>query len=150
VETVGLCARCGNYLCEVCRSPWGNRVLCAACVDRALGARERAPDQDRSHLRQAWLALAFAAAAWAAGALAVPAAGLAAAGGDGRRTVLVAVLLLLVVAAGVLPAALGVGLAAAALRVPGGHRALATFGLVVGGLYVGVVLGLGALDVWQR
>src|SRR6516162_9238402 len=36
VETVGVCARCGNYLCEVCRTQWRGQIVCGACVQRAL------------------------------------------------------------------------------------------------------------------
>ena len=35
VETVGVCARCGNYLCEVCRTQWRGQIICGACVQRA-------------------------------------------------------------------------------------------------------------------
>ena len=29
-ESIGPCGRCGNYLCEVCRTRWRDQVLCAA------------------------------------------------------------------------------------------------------------------------
>src|SRR5690348_14640211 len=44
-EAVGTCARCGNYFCEVCRTPWRGQVLCAACVERSLESGEAAPEQ---------------------------------------------------------------------------------------------------------
>ena len=40
-ESLGPCSRCGNFLCEVCRTRWRDQVLCAACVDRALESRDR-------------------------------------------------------------------------------------------------------------
>lgn len=148
VETVGLCARCGNYLCEVCRTRWRNQVLCAACVDRALESSEGAPEQDRSHWRQALFSLLFGASAWGLSALAVVGMAMVAAA-DGKPPLGVAALAVLVVIADVLVAALGVGLAAAALRTRGSHMLLATFGLILGGLYVGAVLGLGTFGLWQ-
>ena len=36
--SVGACGRCGNFLCDTCRTRWDDLVLCAACVDRAVRA----------------------------------------------------------------------------------------------------------------
>src|SRR3954470_5235994 len=56
-EAMGPCARCGNYLCEVCRCKWRDQIVCAACVERALEVHEVAPEQVRTHYRQALTAL---------------------------------------------------------------------------------------------
>jgi hypothetical protein len=52
---VGTCQRCGNYLCQVCRTRWRERSLCVACVERSLEAGEASPEETRAHLRQAVL-----------------------------------------------------------------------------------------------
>ena len=54
-ESVGPCGRCGTFMCETCRTKWRDQVLCAACVDRAMESKEAAPEQSRTHLRQAIL-----------------------------------------------------------------------------------------------
>src|SRR3954469_22288991 len=64
VESVGTCGRCGNYVCETCRTRWRDQLLCAACVDRALDSGEAAPEQERAHFRQALLGLVLGGAAW--------------------------------------------------------------------------------------
>src|SRR6516164_6403660 len=64
IEVVGTCARCGNYLCEVCRTRWRDGILCAACVERALGSGEAPPEQKRAQLRQVLISLGLGLAAW--------------------------------------------------------------------------------------
>jgi hypothetical protein len=145
VEVVGTCARCGNYLCEVCRTRWRDGVLCAACVDRALGSGEAAPEQKRAQLRQVLLSLGLGVAAWAfsfgAFLLAVVA--------SGQKSIGLLVLVLLVFLADMVLAALGLGQAAAALRARGNAMILATVGLVLNGLYLGALLGLFTFSIWQ-
>jgi hypothetical protein len=58
------------------------------------------------------------------------------------------VLALLVSLGDVLLAMAGLGQAATALRTRGNHMILATIGLMVSGLYVGVVVGLFAMGLW--
>jgi hypothetical protein len=144
-ESVGTCSRCGNYLCEVCRTPWRGRVVCAACVERALEAGEAAPEQTRAHTRQAVLALVLGVGAWALGLLFVLAIAAGAAGGQ-AALILLGVLAL---AADTLVAALGLGQAIAALRVRGPHMILATAGMVLCGLYLGALIGLFSFSVWS-
>ena len=40
MESVSVCARCNQHLCETCRTRWRNVIICAACVDRALASGE--------------------------------------------------------------------------------------------------------------
>src|SRR5262245_18311541 len=61
---VATCQRCGNYLCPICRTRWRDQALCIACVDRALDAKEQAPEETRAHRRQAILALVLGLGAW--------------------------------------------------------------------------------------
>jgi hypothetical protein len=149
VETVGLCGRCKAYVCEVCRTRWRNQVLCVACVNRALASGEALPEQDREHRRQATWGLALGGGAWALSGLALVLIGLLA-GGLGGLSIGLHFLLILIVLGNSLVAGLGVGQAAAALRSRGRYMALATAGLVLGGLYVGVLFGAGLFFVWQN
>jgi hypothetical protein len=149
VESVGVCGRCGNYLCEVCRTRWRNGILCAACVNRALESREATPEQARAHFRQALAALLLGVTAWVVGVLAHLAIGLLALSAQGPEVILVVLVLLLVLGGAVLAGALGIGQAVAALRTRGSHMILATVGLIVSGLYVGALIGLFTFNIWR-
>jgi hypothetical protein len=148
VEVVGTCARCGNYLCEVCRTRWRDGVLCAACVDRALGSGEAPPEQKRAQLRQVLLSLGLGLAAWVlsfcAWLLAVVVSS-----ASGQLNFGLILLMVLIFLGDMVLAALGLGQAAAALRARGNAMILATIGLVLNGLYLGAVLGLFSFTVWQ-
>jgi hypothetical protein len=145
-ESVGTCARCGNYLCDVCRSRWREKVLCAACVSRLLEAREAVPEQSRASLRRALLSLGFGIGAWA---LFVPGllVGIALVTAGGAIVGVLVLMGTLLVTAAV--ALFGIGQAAAVLRARGSHMILATIGLILGGLYVGLLVGMFALNLWQ-
>jgi hypothetical protein len=150
MEAVGTCARCGNFMCETCRTPYRNLLVCAACVDRALEAGEGAPEQDRQLFRQALFSLLLGGVAWLLTAAAVLLVQVVAAGGDPQKPPVGLILLLALVLFGdLVPAVFAMGLGAAALRRPGGHMILATFGLILGGLYVGTLLGTLVLAVWE-
>jgi hypothetical protein len=136
--TLGTCGRCGNYLCDTCRTRWRNRWLCAACVDRALENKEAAPAEASAHLRQALLALALGVVSWAIFFVGLVIAGAGVEGG-GKGLVVVAGLVIL---GSPLPAVGGVGQGAAAVRARGDHMILATIGLVLSGLNVGAFIGL--------
>jgi hypothetical protein len=137
---VGPCQRCGNFMCTVCRTRWRNQGVCIACIERALEAKETAPAEARAHFRQALLAVLFGLGAWV---IVLAATGLiygASSGGPGSMGLLAIAGLMLLFSP--LPAILGVGQGAAAIRVRGDHMILATAGLVLSGLNTGVVLGL--------
>jgi hypothetical protein len=148
MEAVGTCARCGTYLCEVCRTRWRDQVLCAACVDRALESREAAPEQSRAHLRQAALSLVLGGLAWGVSLLAWLVLVLIL-GAGGKVAMGAVVLVVLVLLLDTLPAVLGVGQAVAALRTRGNHMIMATVGLIISGLYVGILVGLFGFSIWQ-
>jgi hypothetical protein len=149
MESVGVCLRCGNYVCETCRTRWRGQILCADCINRALLTREAAPGQLGEQRREALVALTFGVAAWLL-------AGLALFVLDrfdqasARAGVIASFVVFLIVAGNTLLAGVGVGHALAALRGGGPFRMLALIGLVVSGLYVGVVLGLGTIGLWQN
>lgn len=154
MESVGFCARCNRSLCEVCRTPWRGLIVCAACVDRALArgeavlapTGEAADNTAGARRRQGWTSLGFAGLAWLLGTLAV----LTLQYNDrltDRRVVGVTLAALALLAGAVLPAAAGVGQALATLRR--GSAALALVGLVLGALYIGVVVAVATLTLWQ-
>jgi hypothetical protein len=147
-EAVGTCPRCGNYLCEACRTPWRGAVLCAACVDRALESREATPEQARAHSRQAFLALSLGGSAWL---LTVAMAVVGAAMDPGNPATLgLAFLVLLLFGTALLSASLGLGQAVAALRTRGSHMILATIGLILAGLHLGAFIGLFSFSLWSN
>ena len=133
-ESVGPCGRCGTFMCETCRTKWRDQILCAACVDRAMESKEAAPEQSRTQLRQAILALSMGIGAWVLCLLGLLVAGLGVEASGGRLEALIIWVLLatvaLLAAAGV--ALFGMGQAAAVLRARGSHMILATIGLVIG------------------
>jgi hypothetical protein len=140
---LGTCGRCGNYLCDTCRTGWRNRWLCAACVDLALERKEAGPAEAGAHLRQALLALGLGVTSWAIFLVAILIATAAMTGG-GMGLVMLAGLIIL---ASPLPAVVGVGQGAAAIRARGDHMILATIGLVLSGLNVGVFIGLFSFSI---
>lgn len=138
-ESVGTCARCGNHLCEVCRTAWRGKVLCAACVDRLLRDWGDASEDVIAHTRQAVRSVCLGVAAWALGvtglllkprfeATTVPP----------LAEVGLAILLFVISSL----AAIAVGQAIAALRARGPRMVLATIGLALGGLYMGTLMTL--------
>jgi hypothetical protein len=149
--TQGTCQRCGNYLCPICRTRWHNQWLCAACVDHSLNAREKAPEEARAHRRQAILALVLGVGAWG---MAVAGFLLLAAG-----TYLVEnqteIGLLLIIGGALLflpspvLSLLGIGQGAAAVRTRGDHLILATAGLLLSALHVGLLVGIFCSNIWQ-
>jgi hypothetical protein len=143
---LGTCGRCGNYLCATCRTRWRDRWLCAACVDRALERKEAVPAEASAHLRQALLALGLGVASW--GFLLL--ASLLALAGMGSQNVVLVALGGLAVLASPLPAILGLGQGMAAIRARGDHMILATLGLVLCGLHVGVMIGLISFGIAQN
>jgi hypothetical protein len=139
-------------MCETCRTRWRDQILCAACVDRALESKEAAPEQARTHLRQAVTALILGIGAWALGLVGFIVAVVAVVAAGGRQTpatmVMAGLILIAVLLAGGVAAVFGVGQAVAVLRVRGGHMILATIGLTMGGLFIGMFIGLFALSLF--
>src|SRR5579884_2143506 len=89
----GACPRCGNFQCDLCRTRWRGRSVCAACVDRALGAEEARPEERRAHLWEAVLSLVLGIFAWLSVGLAILLAAAAMAGGGEPALILMFVFL---------------------------------------------------------
>jgi hypothetical protein len=150
---VGPCQRCGNFQCDVCRTRWHNRALCAACVGRLLEEGAADPHEVRAERLQSMLALLLGIISWVLVLVGLVIA-VAAVAVNGPRGLDAGVILLvgvgvLVMLASVLPAAFGIGQGAAALRARGSHMILATIGLILSGLDVGAVIGLFTFAYWQ-
>jgi len=147
---VGTCQRCGNYLCDVCSSRWQGRSLCVACVARALEERDVHPDELRAHLRQGVLAVVFGVLAWVLTGLSF----LCVVGflGDVQEglAMLLALVFVFLFAVSFLLGAVGVGHGAAAIRARGHHMVLATIGLLLSGLHVGILIGLLTIQVFRE
>ena len=148
MESVGVCVRCTQHLCETCRTRWHGTIICAACADRALGGSEASSEQVRTHSRQSRAAALMGGAAWLAGGLALVVLYLLS-GRDSDLAVIVTFLSLLLIAGGGLVSAVGIGQAIAALRTGGARGGVAAAGLMLGGLYIGVLLGAGLFTLWQ-
>jgi hypothetical protein len=149
--SVGTCGRCGNFLCDTCRTRWDKRILCPACIDRALQGKDGDPGRQRGHTRQARLGLAAAIAAWVLTALTVGAAFLSREGGQGAEGLVAVGVILLVLFAlpsAVIVALIGLGQSAAALRTRGDSMILATLGLMLSGLHVGAMVGTMLFFIW--
>ncbi len=145
-ESIGPCGRCGNYLCEVCRTRWRDQVLCATCVERALGSDEATPEQAKAAYRQALMSLLFGAGSWI---LAVLVLLLFIALLTSVDAQIAAGLFVLGLVAAAAPAVFSIGQAVTVLRARGNHMILATIGLMLGGVYIGTIMGLFVLVVWQ-
>jgi len=144
---VGTCQRCGNFFCAVCWSYWREQTLCSSCVERALEANDLAPVEVRAHLRQALLAMLCGAAAWL---LTIGGGVLMAVGAAGEINPGPILLGFFAFLSSLLPSILGVGQGAAAIRARGNHMILATLGLILSGLHVGIILGLFSVSVLQE
>jgi hypothetical protein len=146
-ESIGPCGRCGNYLCEVCRTRWRDQVLCAACVERALGSNEATPEQVKSAFRQALTSLLLGVAAWVIAILSF--VGLVVAAASAEPTAFVLLMCLAGLCSAAVPAVFSIGQAVAVLRARGNHMIMATIGLMLGGLYIGTIIGIFVHGVWQ-
>jgi hypothetical protein len=143
---VGICDRCGNYICDVCRTRWRDRWLCSACVDTALEQNEVQPAERSAHARQAILSLFLSGLSWVAfiGILIVIIAAM-----TSNNLVVVAFAGLLFFLTPI-PAVVGVGLGMAAIRARGDYMLIATIGLVLGAVNVGMFVATLTLSMAQN
>src|SRR6266851_3591312 len=132
------CQRCGNYMCQVCRTRFRARSLCTACVDRVLESQEATPQDGRAHFWQAILAIISGVAGWAITLFGLILIGV---GVESDSMPLVGVGGLVILASPVTAIA-GVGLGASAIRTRGNHMIMATIGLLLSAFQIGVIIGL--------
>lgn len=134
----GTCQRCGNYICAVCWTRWNGLSICPNCLARAQEASETSPTEERAHLRQAVLAIIFGVLAWGITIFSI----IIMIVGFANQRVEVAGLGVLVMLGSPLPAVLGVGQGAAAIRARGNHMIVATLGLILSGVHIGMIVGI--------
>jgi hypothetical protein len=149
----GTCGRCGNFLCETCRTRWGDQTLCVACLERALKPGDADPARKASHSRRAVFGLIGGLAAWLLTGVIVAGTFLMVGHNpDENRALFAAVVLsvLLLFPAAVVLALVGLGQSVAALRTRGDSMILATLGFLLSGLHVGAVVGTCLFEVWLR
>jgi hypothetical protein len=147
VPAVMACQGCGTAVCAVCRTRWGSRALCVTCVEKALQEHEKRPEDPRAHRRQALLALLLGIGAWVlvlGSALPIL---LIRAESQTEALVNLSGLLLLT---SLLPAMVGIGQGAAAVRARGNRLMMGTVGLVLSGAHVGCLLGLLLFSIIQQ
>jgi hypothetical protein len=135
-------------MCETCRTRLHGLLCCIACVDRALGAEEAIPDEERRPARQALAGVIFGVAAWV---VAVTAILLQARCSEGEPNVAIVgtFMATLMLVTSVLPATLGVGLCMAALTKPKVAQVPGLVGLILGATYICCALGVGVLGLYQ-
>jgi hypothetical protein len=134
-------------MCGVCRTRWQDRPVCLACIERALDLSEATPEQVRAHRRQATLALVFGIIGWGMILLgSLPLLFAQTHHNDGTAAMVVLAGLFTLIS--MLPALLGVGQGAAAIRARGERMILATCGLILCGAQLGVMLGMMLFAVW--
>jgi hypothetical protein len=147
---LGACQRCGNFQCDLCRTRWRGRFLCAACVDRALESGEVRPEEQTAHLWEAILALVLGILAWLTLLTAIlMIAAIMGNGGEVRENAPVVILAGLLLLGSLVPSAFGTGLGAAALYTRGSHKILATIGLLLSGVHIGAFIGLFTFQTWN-
>ncbi len=144
-EAAGTCGRCGNYFCEVCRTRWRDRIVCAACAERALASREATPEQERVHHRQALFGLLMGLAAWAMFVFAQVIIVGVVMSGSNRLLILFGFVFMV---GSMLLGIMGLGQAVAAVRTRGPSMILASSGLLIDGLFLGVFIGNYLAPLW--
>jgi hypothetical protein len=149
VETVGVCARCGNYLCEVCRTQWRGQIVCGACVQRALESKEASPETARGSFLQALLSIGLGIGAWVLMPIGLLVMGVAVLVGSMAAQLILLLLGMIVLAVAVGMAVFGIGSAATVLRMRGGSMILAVVGLLICCLHIGVLIGFFTMSLWQ-
>jgi hypothetical protein len=130
----------------VCRTRWRDRWLCAACVDSALEKNEVQPAEASAHARQAILSLFLSGLSWVAfvGVIIIVVAALAS---NNFVAVGFAGLVFFLTP---LPAVIGIGLGMAAIRTRGDYMLIATIGLVLGCVNVGMFIATLTLSFAQN
>ncbi len=147
VETVGVCARCGNYLCEVCRTQWRGQIICGACVQRALETKEASPEAARQSFVQAMLGLGMGIGAWVLTPLGILIASVGMVMGVAGIVLMLGGLLIVAVAVAL--SVFGVGNSISVLRIRGGSMILAVVGLLICSLHIGTFIGMAVMNIWE-
>jgi len=111
-----------------------------------METQEALPQQVRMQWIHSVSALLLGLFAWILSIVGIIIVGVGATSGAGPAVLLLGVFAFL---GGAVPAVVGVALGASAIRARGNHMILATGGLLLGGLHVGVIIGLFSYAISQ-
>ncbi|HMF16120.1 MAG TPA: hypothetical protein VKE98_02885 [Gemmataceae bacterium] len=146
-QAAGPCQRCGTLVCGVCRARWHEQILCLACVQASLEKNEAGPVEVRSLRRQSLLSFFLALGGWA---LLLVGSILLWSVQGGKPHPDLALLGRLTLFVSFVPAAFALGQAASAIRMRGQRLRLATSGMILAGVHLGLMIGFGLLSVWHN
>jgi hypothetical protein len=136
-------------MCSTCRTRWHEEILCPGCVDHSLTLDEPGPQEGQRQHRQAWLSIGFALSGWMVLLLMLWPLANFHSGPPGSHDSMVYMAGLFFFSSFV-PALLGLGQAASAVRLRGRHQKVAAYGLAFSGAQLGVMLGLFLINLWYN
>ena len=150
-QAVAKCARCAKLMCIACRTRWHDDATCPECIERAISADEPSAQETQRQQRHAWTGLILAIIGWFT-ALCVfwPLVSLHSSAGAGSWANLWVHLGAFFFFSSFVPALIALGQCAAALRLRGPQKPLATCGLVASGLQLGLLVAIVVLNLWHN
>jgi hypothetical protein len=146
-SAVAKCQRCGKMMCALCRTRWDEEIVCAGCLDASLQKGDASPRLVQSQNRQATWSLLLALTGWAFLLLTLWPLSSLFKGNPDKGPAHAALFLFF---GSFFFALFALGQAAACIRTRGKRLALATCGLSLAGLHLGVCLGLVVLNIWHQ
>jgi DNA-directed RNA polymerase subunit RPC12/RpoP len=146
-SAVAKCQLCGKMMCALCRTRWDEEIVCAECLDQSLGKGEASPRLARMQDRQAASSLTLAILGWGVLLLSLLPLNALFRGNPGESLAIFALLLFF---GSLMFALLALGQAAACIRNRGRRLVMATSGLTLAGLHVGLCLGILVLNIWHH
>lgn len=141
---VSRCGRCAQGLCSVCRTRWHDGVLCPSCAAKALEAGEPGLRESARRERLALWSFALALAGWTVLLVTIIPWLQLQTGHAGKGAVWILFF------ASLLPALIALGQGATAVRQRARRLSLATSGLILGGLQVGLMIGVLLINLWHN
>lgn len=147
VSAVAKCQRCARMMCAACRTRWDEEIACPACLDKALTAGETNPRQVRTQNAQALRSLLLALGGWGLYFLTMWPLSALIRGTGGKDLATFTALLFL---ASLLPALFAIGQGVSCIRTRGQRLGLASWGVSLAGVHLGLALGLFFLNVWHN
>jgi uncharacterized paraquat-inducible protein A len=145
---VAKCTRCGRLMCITCRTRWHEEATCPECIDRVASTGEPTPQETQRQERHAWTGLVLAVAGWFMALLVLwPLVSLRTGSGGAEWWVRLGTFFFF---CSFVPALVALGQSAAALRLRGPQKVIATCGLVSSGTQIGLLVGVIVLNLWHN
>jgi len=142
---VAKCQRCGKMMCGLCRTRWDEEILCTSCLDQSLAQGHANPRLVQRQNRQANMSAVLACLGWAVLLLSLwPLAALF----HGYADRSPATFALMLFFGSFFLALFAIGNGAACILTGGKRLILATCGLSLASLHLGLCLGLMVLNIW--